>query len=153
MLLKAAAPRRVSLTAFIAANVVIDVETAVNILAGRYPLHATLHTFWAATLVGLAVGAGVGAIGRVRRSASAELGLGPALVGGLLGGVSHPFLDGTMHADIRPFLPLAEANPLFGLVGLGMLHALCVAAGLIGLVWLAARRPSRRRDEAARHGQ
>lgn len=153
VLIKAAAPRRVSLTAFVAANVAIDVESLVNLLAGRYPVHATLHTFWAATLVGLAVGAAVGWIGHARRSASAELRMAPALVGGLLGGASHPFLDGIMHADIRPFLPLTKANPLYRLVSLGTLHGLCVAAGAVGLLWLAMRRLARRPTEAPRRSR
>lgn len=149
VLLKAAAPQRVSLTAFAAANVAIDVESVANILLGRFPVHATLHTFLAATAVGLAVGVAVGTAGRVRRSASPELGRWPALVGGLLGGASHPLLDGIMHADIRPFLPLTEANPLVRLVGVGTLHGLCVAAGAVGLLWLAVRRLSQRSDEAS----
>ena len=55
-LLKALAPKRVSLLAFVAANVVIDVESLVNLLAGRQPVHATLHTFIAATAVGVLTG-------------------------------------------------------------------------------------------------
>ena len=140
LLLKAAAPRALSLTAFAAANVVIDVESAVNLVAGRHPVHATLHTLPAATAVGLLVGLGLSGLGVLRRrSDSAELALRPALVGGLLGGATHPLLDGVMHGDIRPFLPLTGANPLLGAVGLGALHLLCVAAGAAGLLWMAWR--------------
>ncbi len=153
VLLKAVAPTRVSLTAFVAANVVIDVETAFNMLSGRYPLHATLHTVWAATLVGLAVGGAVGYAGRVLRCASPELRARPALVGGIVGGLSHSFLDGIMHGDIRPFLPLADANPLYRLVGLETLHTLCVAAGIAGLLWVAVRRLSEHSTEAPRVGR
>ena len=150
VLLKAVAPRRVSLTAFAAANVAIDVESVANLLLGRYPVHATLHTFLAATLVGLAVGAAVGWAGRVRRSASHELRMGPALVGGLLGGASHPLLDGIMHADIRPFLPVSEANPLYRLIGLDALLGLCLAAGVLGVAGLAVRHALRARAHVPR---
>lgn len=139
LLVKAAAPRAVSLTAFVGANVVVDVESVANLLAGRYPVHAALHTVAAASAAGLLVGLAVAAVGRVSGRASAEWARGPALLGGLLGGASHPLLDGAMHPDIRPFLPFTEANPLLGLVGLDVLHLACVGAGAAGLVWLGAR--------------
>jgi membrane-bound metal-dependent hydrolase YbcI (DUF457 family) len=56
------------------------------------------------------------------------------LVGGLLGGLSHPFLDGIMHPDARPFMPWSDANPFFGLIGLMQLHLACIAAALFGAV-------------------
>ncbi len=140
LLVKAAAPRAFSLTAFVAANVAIDVETGLNMLAGRTPLHATLHTFPAAAAVGLAAGLAVWAAERlVGPAAGAEAQRGPAVAGGLLGGLSHSLLDGLMHADIRPFLPLTEANPLFRLVGVATLHEICVVFGVAGLGWLLAR--------------
>ena len=37
-------------------------------------------------------------------------------------GSTHPFLDGIMHADIRPLMPFAPGNPFLGLIGLGALH-------------------------------
>lgn len=143
VLLKAAAPRSVSLLAFAAANVAIDVESLVNLLAGRYPVHATLHTFAASLAVGLVVGAAVGWIGRWRRLQSAEFGMRASVIGGVLGGVTHPFLDGIMHADIRPFLPLSDENPLYRIVGLDALHGVCVALGIAGAVLLVWRRWSR----------
>lgn len=150
LLVKAAAPRHVSFAAFVAANVAIDVETLVNMIAGQTPLHAMLHTLPAAAAVGLAAGlALVGAAGAARRLGAgtawrgSEARCGPALVGGLVGGVSHSLLDGLMHADIRPFLPVTAANPLLRLVDVGTLHALCVAAGALGAVWLAVRRVRR----------
>ncbi len=35
-----------------------------------------------------------------------------------VGGLSHPLLDGLMHADVRPFMPWSDSNPFLGLVGL-----------------------------------
>jgi len=64
----------------------------------------------------------------------------PVLVGGLLGGVTHPLLDGLMHADIKPFLPFSTANPLLGLVPVGSLLWFCVATGILaGMVMLCRR--------------
>lgn len=139
VLLKAVAPRAVSLTAFIGANVAIDVESVVNLLAGRFPVHATLHTVGVALAVGLGVGVGIAWVGHWRRWRGAEWSTAPALLGGALGGVSHSLLDGIMHADIRPFLPLTADNPLYRVVGLDVLHGACVAAGVVGtgvLAWL-----------------
>ncbi len=68
-----------------------------------------------------------------------EAGLLPALAGGALGGLTHPLLDGVMHADIRPFMPFAAENPLLGLIGRTQLHLLCVLAAFVGLILLVVR--------------
>ena len=147
VLLKAVAPRTVSLTAFVGANVVIDVESVVNLLTGRFPVHATLHTVGMALAVGLAVGLGTAWVGRWRRWRGPEGATGPALLGGALGGLSHSLLDGIMHADIRPFLPLTADNPLYRVVGLDVLHGACVVAGVVGAGVLAWRRWGRAASE------
>ena len=137
---KALAPRSVSMTAFGAANVLIDTESVVNLVTGRTPVHALLHTFPVASAVGVAAGLLVALIGRaLRRATGSEWSLRPALFGGILGGASHPLFDGLMHPDICPFLPLSGANPLLGLVGLDLLHALCAGAGAAGLAVLSWR--------------
>ena len=83
-------------------------------------------------------------VGRGFRRTSPEWRLRPALLGGFLGGLTHPLLDGVMHGDIRPFLPLSPENPLYRVVSLDVLHGVCVATGMIGLVLLGWRwlRPS-----------
>lgn len=43
-----------------------------------------------------------------------------------------------MHADMHPLAPLTSANPLLGAVSLEALHLGLVAAGVVGLVLLAA---------------
>jgi membrane-bound metal-dependent hydrolase YbcI (DUF457 family) len=54
------------------------------------------------------------------------------LVGGLAGGLTHSFLDGIMHPDVRPFMPWSNYNPFLGLIGLIELHVACAAAALFG---------------------
>ena len=153
LLLKGSAPRRFSWAAFAAAQVLIDCETLYYILNRQYPLHRELHTFVGATSAGLAtalilLGArrlAPGLAGRFEaappflRSEAATTGI---VAGGLVGGATHPFLDGLMHGDIRPFAPWTDANPLLGTVGLGALHLGCLAAALIGaaLIWTRRRR-------------
>ena len=137
VLLKALAPQRVSLGAFVAANVLIDAEVIANAGLGRQRLHAELHTLGGALLAGVAAGALVWWLGRVARR---HVSLRAALVGGALGAVGQTVLDSVMHADIRPLWPLTEANPLLGIVGLDALHWGCAVAGVAGLVWLGRSR-------------
>lgn len=99
--------------------------------------------------VGVAVSRFARRFARRRSTASpdvaAEGRLGPALAGGLIGGLSHSVLDGIMHPDIRPFRPFTAANPLFELLSLSNLHLACVAMGFLGLIVLALRQPRRRK--------
>jgi hypothetical protein len=149
LLFKAVAPRHVSLSAFVASQVAIDVESGYHLLRGEWPVHRLLHTLPMATLVGLVCGIlvwGAARLPGVRAWVASESRLEsetaarPALVGGLLGGLTHPIFDGIMHSDMQPFWPLSSANPLLDLIGLGALHLGCVAAGAIGAIVLGLRR-------------
>lgn len=145
VLLKGAAPGRSSLLAFVVSQVVIDLETAFFLFRREWPVHRALHSFALAIPVGLATGLLVWTAGRLTvRPAlrgSAEWGLLPALVGGGLGGATHPLLDAVMHDDIQPLRPFSTANPLHLAVGVATLHVLCLAAGVLGamLWWMRAR--------------
>ena len=116
LLAKSLAPGRFSWSAFAAAQVLIDCETLYYILRREYPLHRELHTFVGATSAGLAAavllpGLRLLAPGPVTRLKEfdpflkSEVSTTGILAGGLIGGASHPFLDGLMHGDIRPFSP------------------------------------------------
>ena len=138
LLLKGLAPGRVSLSAFTLANVSIDAESVVNLLTGRWPVHATLHTLVGALAVGLLAGVAVAVVGARRGWRASESGWAPALAGGVLGGLAQTALDAVMHADLRPLAPFTSANPLLRVVDLGGLHLACVVAGALGLgaLWL-----------------
>lgn len=149
---KGIAPRWCSWTAFVAANVLIDCESAFYLARGAYPVHRELHTFAGAALAGVAtiallVGfqrlaprlrAWVRARTHVVRAEGSTVGIA---VGAMLGALSHPLLDGVMHPDIEPLQPWSAANPLHGLVGLEALHLGCVAAAVAGviLLWIRQR--------------
>ena len=143
-LIHAAAPRRVSFIAFAAANCITDVETTYNILAGRYPYHAFLHTFLgAAVSAALTVALFLFMHRLVRRTSLPnwfgwqELTVFPVTVGAVLGSYSHVVLDGIMHADMRPLAPWSDDNPFLHLVSLDALHLGCVGAAVVGgLLWL-----------------
>ena len=159
LLCKGGAPARVSLGAFILSQVLIDLESGYFLFVAReWPVHRWAHTFALSALIGLGagviacLGARVVTQGASDAAWSSEVGLWPAMTGGLLGGLTHPLLDGLMHADIRPFLPLSEENPLLGLIGLAELHLFCVGAGLTGLVLLGARRLGREAGDRGTDG-
>ena len=154
LFVKGLAARWFSWIAFIAVQVVIDCETLYYLERREYPIHRTLHTFLGGTLAGLAV-AGVLLLSRwlasrlrpeVGRSFAAkwpsvasEFGIAGILAGGIIGGASHPLLDGLMHPDIRPLEPWTRANPLLGAVSMATLHDGCILAGVAGLVLLGIK--------------
>jgi hypothetical protein len=156
LLLKGVAARWFSWSAFVAAQVVIDCESLYFLVTRQHPVHRALHTFVGATLAGCLAAGILFAIRRIGRrvpsdmidegwlrkpSLEAEVSPTGIWAGALAGALTHPLLDGIMHADMSPFLPLTAANPLLGALDLGTLHVGCLVAGGIGLVlfgvWLA----------------
>jgi hypothetical protein len=151
LLFKAIAPRHVSFSAFVASQIVIDVESGYHLLRGDWPVHRVLHTLPVATLAGLSSAGLVWGAARLlrlkqrwsdERTLPSEVDARPAAIGGLLGGITHPIFDGIMHSDVQPFWPLSLENPLLDLIGLGALHLGCVIAGALGAIALGLRRPS-----------
>ena len=144
---KSLAPRHFSFAAFLATQVVIDVEPFVYVLRGEAPVHRFAHTLLFGSLIGLAVASLIylATIAIRHRSAwdlpglSAEVTPLGLAVGGLVGGASHALLDALADADIRPLRPFTDANPFQGLVTLAAVHMVCLALGVIGLLWLASR--------------
>ena len=159
LLVKAALPRHCSFGAFVATQVVIDCETLYHMLRHEYPLHRLMHTYVVATVVG--VGSGLVlfvAMRGVRRLAAqhdaanrwllrwraAETSLNAAVCGGMIGGISHVWLDSMMHSDIRPGWPFSQTNPMLGATPIETLHSGCVAAGILALLLVAVREFARR---------
>lgn len=148
---KSAAPRHFSWAAFGAAQVVIDLETLYFLRHRTYPVHRFLHTLPGAFAAGLFTAAALllarealgkslrGKFGRTDYRLASEGSTWGILAGALLGGLSHPLLDGLMHADVRPFAPFSQANPLLGLVSLGGLHVTCFFLAVVGAVVLWTR--------------
>jgi membrane-bound metal-dependent hydrolase YbcI (DUF457 family) len=141
VLLKAVAPQRTSLTAFMAAQVAIDVESAYHLYRVEWPVHREIHSLALATVAGTLAVMFLGRHVRLSDGAflRAEILPGPALLGGLLGGLSHPLLDAIMHSDLRPFWPFSDGNPFLDLVKLPTLHVVCIASGVLGIAVIAAR--------------
>jgi membrane-bound metal-dependent hydrolase YbcI (DUF457 family) len=146
MLAKGLFPRRASLAAFVISQVVIDTEVAYYmLLRHEWPVHRWAHTVLGGLLIGLASAAGVVMGGWAllhlagRRWAVPNLSEAswlPALVGGLLGGLTHPVLDGVMHEDVTPFRPFSDKNPFLNVIGVQTLHLALVVVAMLGAILL-----------------
>jgi hypothetical protein len=148
---KGLAARWFSWSAFVASNVVIDLESLYYLARHAYPVHRQLHTFVGAALAGLATMVVLLAARRVLAGARrwfearspgvrAEGSSTGIVVGAMAGALTHPLFDGLMHRDIEPFQPWTAANPLEGAIDLSALHLGCVIAGLAGVGLLIVRR-------------
>ena len=149
LLIKAAVPTRFSFTAYAVAQVVIDLESGYYLFSGQTPVHRTLHTFVVGGAIGLIAGVASGVVGQrmfgrsvdgVGAGLQSEFRIWPSAWGGLIGGLMHSLLDGVMHADIRPFRPFSDDNPLFRVIELLPLHLACIACGMLGAFWLSQRK-------------
>lgn len=153
--LHAIAPRHVSLIAFCAANVIIDIESGYNLLRGADHVHTFLHSYVGATLMLLGVLVIHAALCRAAvRAPLPNLFQWRALTraqvawGAALGAYSHIVLDSIMHADMQPLAPFSTGNTLLRLVSLDVLHFGCVVFGVFGVATLVARMVARRRSAA-----
>lgn len=144
LLLKAAAPRLVSFSAFATAQIAIDLESGYHLARGEWPVHRQAHSLLLASIIGILAGSAVWFLSKRSRlvpgtHARSEFGVLPAHVGGFLGGLTHPLLDAIMHPDLAPFWPFSSANPLLDSVSLQFLHLACAAAGVAGSLALVLR--------------
>jgi hypothetical protein len=158
LIAKGLAGRRVSFLGYCATQAVIDLESGYFLLRGEWPVHRFLHTAVGATL---ACGVVVWLCRQVARCWSRRPDLDTALVRWVrrdlaallipagavgtaaLGVVGHLVPDAIMHADVRPFSPFTDANPMYGTLSLSVLHGGLVAAGAVGVALIALRRVSR----------
>jgi hypothetical protein len=146
LLVKAAAPRQFSMAAYSVAQIVIDLESGYHLLRHDYPVHRQAHTFFLGGLIGLVCGLVVSRVGTwlarprdaIPEALAAEYRLPIAALSGVFGGMLHSLLDGIMHADIRPFRPFTNANPLYGLVSVQVIYLFCIVTGLVGAALLLA---------------
>jgi membrane-bound metal-dependent hydrolase YbcI (DUF457 family) len=145
--LHAVAPRHVSFLAFCAANIVMDVEPLYYMATDQFPLHRFFHTYVGASIIlvaTLALFIGVLKLASLILLPNIfgwkQLTIRQAAIGAALGSYSHIVFDSLMHADMQPFWPFSEGNPLLRVVSLGTLHWMCLVAGVLGLVILGIRK-------------
>src|SRR5262249_46864504 len=120
-------------------------ESLYHLSRHEWPVHRWAHTFLAAGLIGAITGVVLAAVARsVTLSSSApalkgETASRALVLGGFLGGVTHPLLGGLLATDIHPFQPLTTVNPLLGLVPVRALLGFCVLTGVLGAAILLKR--------------
>jgi len=157
---KAVLGRHLSLMVFGFSQVAIDVEPLVRIVRGDAVVHGITHTYFGAALVA-AISVGLGRpICQILLNHWAPdprapflnaltgarlIGWPAAIVGALVGTYSHVLLDSVMHADMRPFSPISDANVALRLISVGGLHVLCVVSGVFGALLLGMSHRRRRR--------
>lgn len=139
----ALAPRHVSFLAFCAANVFMDVEPLYYLVTGQFPLHRFFHTYVGAACITLATAlaflAALKLAVRVRLPNPfrwQSLKPLPVWLGAAAGAYTHIVLDSVMHRDIVPLAPFSQANVLFELVPVDLLHLACILSALAGLFLL-----------------
>ena len=143
-LVHSAAPKHISFLAFCGANVLVDVEPLYFMLTHQYPIHRFFHTYVGATIAAaLVVGMFALAHAIAPRLLDAlglrKLSVRTVALGAILGTYSHVALDSLMHADMEPFAPFSDRNPLLGAVFLSTLHGFCAIAGVVGGIAIGVR--------------
>lgn len=117
---------RFGLGAFIAVNVLIDLEPGAVMFFGMdrlgYPLHGLMHTLLGATIAMVAV-----ALFEWQWR---------WLAGAAFGAYSHLLMDALVHTDVQPFSPLLDGNPIY----MGWMEPLSLVCLIVvawyGIPWL-----------------
>ncbi len=107
---------------FVLGNVAIDTEVAARFLFGMDTLHGVFHTLMCAVALTLSFWC-------VSKYTACAVGMG-------IGGVSHVLLDSIVHTDVKPFAPLSDWSPLYGLLSWHQTEVLCLIIAAIGILVL-----------------
>ncbi len=139
ILIKALLQGSFSLMVFGWAQIVMDIQPLVVMIAGEGHLHGFSHTYFGATLLAIfstLTGKYLAEIGlkllRVKRSGEITIAWWVAGVSAFIGTYSHVVLDSIMHGDVQPFYPFSVDNNLLNVISVGALHQLCLYSGLVG---------------------
>lgn len=142
--IKSLMPRWFSLRVFLLSQVIMDMETAWNILQGNERLHTFFHSYigsiaviiFTLILVYVYNFIYLQALGRQLLASSIwrPFEKRATLIAAFIGAWSHVFLDGIMHMDMAPMIPFSGLNPTLGLISVFTLHLTC----LFGFILAAA---------------
>ena len=140
-ILKAIGGRRFSFMVFGGAQVLMDIEPLIGILADKPVLHGPTHTLLGALVIGTLAGI----FGKPISAAALRwlaiphypLTWSASFIGAYLGTFSHILLDGIMHADMSPWLPITNKNTLLEFISIDHLHLACVLSFVLGAAVVA----------------
>ncbi len=138
---KAIGGRHFSFLIFGGSQVLMDIEPLVAIIRGWPVLHGLTHTLLGAFVIGsvaVIVGKPISELLlRSLRIPHHPLTWSVAVGSAAIGTFSHVIPDAVMHRDMRPWWPFTDENVLLNCVSVGWLHALCLAAGILGAVGIS----------------
>jgi hypothetical protein len=144
---KAISPRYFSFIAFGISQLIIDLEPLYYMYQGAWPIHRFFHTYLGAGIVAtLVILSGkplcswliqiwnwrLSARQKDWLSIKTQVPYTAIITGAYFGGFSHVFFDSIMHADMKPFAPFSENNPLHLYISVDQLQLLCLLIGIIG---------------------
>ena len=136
---------------FAFANVAIDMEPIVYFVLTGDPAHRHLHSLLGAGLFAVACAlAGrrlcekllvfwnsrLDQAQTIWFAVNTKITVPMALISALFGTWTHVLLDSVMHADIQPFWPFSDANPLRWVWTMDFLNIWCLLLGLWGMLRL-----------------
>ena len=154
LIVKPVAQRRLSVITFGLAQIGMDIEPLIGMLGDADVLHGPTHTILGALFIAALVALVAPYIcrpilRRLNQEAQAcrlgwlsepEPSSMVVWASALFGTLSHIVLDAFMHADMHPFAPFSDANPLLGMVPHDEVYYWCFILGLIGaLTWLISK--------------
>lgn len=152
-------PRFFCFYTFVIVQVIIDVETLVNMLIGAIRLHTFFHTFLG-SLVPMAISVLTVLVSyrpiRVVLSLLPKVIVAPlfsfrlfpenkpllktVIISSWFGAWTHVLLDAIMHSDTWPFDPFTKSNPFLEIISIGDLHLLLVSLIVFGTIVLSFRK-------------
>lgn len=120
-------------------QIIVDLQPLYVLIRGEGHLHGFSHTYLGSSLLAIVAALtgkwlsefGLWLLG-LDPSRTVKIPWVVVFVSAFIGSSSHVLLDSIMHSDVRPFFPISDANIFLRLVSTGMLHILCLVAGVIG---------------------
>ncbi|MCB1936511.1 MAG: metal-dependent hydrolase [Nitrosomonas sp.] len=142
LLIKSVMQSSFSLVIYGWAQIVMDIQPLMVLLTGKGQLHGFSHTYLGATLLAIVaaftgkylIEACLKSLGTYNPFKATLFTWRVVFFSAFLGTFTHVLLDSIMHADMKPFYPLAIENKLLGVLTIEQLHQFCGYSGVLGMV-------------------
>ncbi|MBP1909632.1 metal-dependent hydrolase [Methanolobus bombayensis] len=127
--------KKVNLFSILIGSIIIDIRATYCLFAGCRPLHGPLHTFLAATIVGLLIAWLIYSQRTWLQKITDKLRIeqsysfNSTILGSIIGTWSHVVLDSPLYSEITPLWP-STSNPLLWEISSVTIYALCAVSFL-----------------------
>lgn len=154
MVAKAAVPRHFSIIVFGLTQIAIDLEVLWHMARREYPFHTFWHTYIGITIIAVVLAVlgkpasqWIKLLWNMIASKCRDTDITvkvpttwtASFSGAIVGAYSHILLDSLFHHHIEPMNPWSPSNPLQGIMKPHTVEVICIALGVIGLVWFFGR--------------